>query len=178
MPQSYILFGIPAFSLGLAAWVAKTYRPSRKTHLSALKHSVAGLFCAIVGMFALRLIFGENFPAFIPPEESSEAGFILGMAAGYGEAVLFRMLLCPLVYFASCRLLNRRIAIFAAIIATSICFAVLHEFGESGSVVDFGNFLTRLVIPGFLMGVLYFVVHPGFVIFLHSAAHIMIPILF
>jgi len=150
------------------------------------KTMLAGVAVAVVSTLAIRLLVGQSLPAFIPPEESAKPGFLLGMVAGYGEEVIFRMGLTPVVFFACRRVLPqylgdaRRIWISAIISVgvTAVMFALAHELGAPDVPVDWFIFATRVLVPGLLMGSLYFLIGPGFVIFMHSAAHIMIPILF
>lgn len=153
---------------------------------SPFKQFMAGSLVTVVFSVILRLVIGDRLPSFIPQEESAKPGFLLGMAAGYGEEVYFRMLLTPLVfYFAQkplAALKQRRLSVgisaTIAIVITAFSFAILHEVGEADGTVVWQIFATRFMVPGILMGSLFFLIGPGFVIFMHTSAHVMIPILF
>ncbi len=107
------------------------------------------------------------------------------MVAGYGEEVLFRMLLMPLFFFGAYKLLKARghkqrvfLSAIAAIVLIAVLFVLLHELGETDGTVVWKLAATRFFVPGVVMGSLYFSFGPGFVIAMHSSMHIMIPLLF
>ena len=150
------------------------------------KRLAAGVLTAIIVACTIRFLVGDTLPDFVPAEESSKPGFLLSMVAGYGEEVYFRMVLAPLVFFGMLRLSQntpsseRRVWISAstAIVVTALAFVLAHELGETDGVIVWKLVATRVMLPGIAMGVLYFAVSPGFVIFMHSSMHILIPLLF
>ena len=80
---------------------------------SLLKHTpfiqiAIGVLTAVAVTVTIRVLVGDSLPDFIPAEESSKPGFLYGMVAGYGEEVLFRMLLMPLLFFGAYKLLKAR----------------------------------------------------------------------
>lgn len=146
---------------------------------------ITGVLAAMAVGFTLRMIVGDTLPDFVPTEESSKPGFMFGMVAGYGEEVIFRMLITPLTFFSMCVLLKssdvkKRIIVSAivAILVTAASFVLAHELGEADGIVVWKLVATRFMMPGLIMGSLFFLVGPGFVIFMHATMHIMIPLLF
>ena len=157
---------------------------SLKEH-TPLRQMFSGIVAAVFIALILRSIIGESLPDFVPAEESSKPGFLFGMAAGYSEELYFRMMIAPLVFFGSCALLKSETpkmrvltSIVVATLVTALAFNLLHELGEADSIIVWKIFATRFMVPGLIMGSLYFWVGPGFVIFMHSTMHIMIPLLF
>ena len=157
---------------------------------SLLKHTpfiqiAIGVLTAVAVTVTIRVLVGDSLPDFIPAEESSKPGFLYGMVAGYGEEVLFRMLLMPLLFFGAYKLLKARghkqrvfLSAIAAIVLTAVLFVLLHELGETDGTIVWKLVATRFIVPGVVMGSLYFLFGPGFVIAMHSSMHVMIPLLF
>jgi membrane protease YdiL (CAAX protease family) len=157
---------------------------------SLLKHTpfsqiAIGVLTAVAVTVTIRVLVGDSLPDFIPAEESSKPGFLYGMVAGYGEEVLFRMLLMPLFFFGAYKLLKARghkqrvfLSAIAAIVLTAVLFVLLHELGETDGTIVWKLVATRFIVPGVVMGSLYFLFGPGFVIAMHSSMHVMIPLLF
>jgi len=153
---------------------------------SLLKHTpftqiAIGVLTAVAVTLTIRVLVGDHLPDFIPAEESSRPGFLYGMATGYGEEVLFRMLLMPLFFFGAYELLKARgqkqrvfLSAIAVILLTAVLFVLLHELGETDGTIVWKLVATRFIVPGVVMGSLFFLFGPGFVI----AMHIMIPLLF
>ncbi|KZL19341.1 hypothetical protein PsAD2_02093 [Pseudovibrio axinellae] len=146
---------------------------------------VLGVAIAVLVTCAVWGVVGNTLPGFVPAEESARPGFLFGMIAGYGEELVFRMVLSALVFFGmfkSLSMLEYPHRVFwsatAAILVATLAFVFLHELGETDSVLVWGMVATRVVVPSFLMGALFFLVGPGFLIFLHATMHIMIPLLF
>lgn len=144
-----------------------------------------GLLTAIAVAVTLRVLVGDTLPPFVPAEESSRPGFLYGMVAGYGEEVLFRMMLTPMFFFGTYYALhnqkqtNRVLwAAATAIVLTAISFVLLHELGEADGALVWPSIATRFFVPGIVMGLLFFLFGPGFVISMHAMMHVMIPLLF
>lgn len=129
--------------------------------------------CAVAG--ALRLVVGSELPTFIPPEESSRPGLLLGMSAALIEETLFRMAIVPLVL---ALLGPRRIAgPVVAIAASALLFPLSHELPPDG-VVHWGQVATRALFPGVVMTAAAIFIRPAFVLSAHCTAHLAIPFLF
>lgn len=146
---------------------------------------VSGVSTAIIITCIIWAFFGSELPDFVPAEESSRPGYLFGMVAGYGEELVFRMLLSALVFFGMFKLLagvEYRYRVFwsagTAILIAALAFVFLHELGELDSILLWNLIATRILVPGIIMGSLFFLVGPGFLIFMHSTMHIMIPLLF
>ncbi len=147
---------------------------------------IAGIVVAVVSTVVIRVIVGPSLPDFIPQEESAKPGFLLGMVAGYGEEVVFRMIMTPVFFYTFQKSLSsiqddaRRIwiSMIASIVIVAFAFVIAHSLGDTSVTVPWSVFATRFLVPGIFMGFLYFYIGPGFVIFMHSTAHIMIPFLF
>ena len=160
----------------VGSWVRA--RPTRAALLSGLKWGAAGAVAAAVVTGAIRLAVGESLPSFIPPEESARPGLTLGLAAGVGEELLFRLVLLPIAYGLLRAKLARGSAIALAAVLVGVCFAVGHELPPASGPVDPGHFATRIVLPGALMSVVALVRPPSFMIVAHASAHLLIPFLF
>jgi len=97
------------------------------------------------------------------------------MTAGYEEEVLCRLGVLPLVYFALHGRAPRWAAIASSVIATGLVFAAWHALGEPEPSTTF--FLTRLLIPGCVMSVVW-LASPSAIVAAHCTAHFLIPALF
>jgi hypothetical protein len=146
---------------------------------------LSGVSAAMVIGLAIFAIVGDSLPDFVPAEESAKPGYLYGMAAGYGEEVLMRFTILPIVFFGIMRLTSHRSPRFQgvsgaimAITLGALAFLILHEIGETDHMIVWKLVLTRLMVPCLLMGTLTFLVGPGFVVFMHATMHIVIPILF
>jgi hypothetical protein len=128
----------------------------------------------IVG--GLRLAWGPHIPSFVPPEESAAPGFLLNMAAGYGEETVFRLLLLPVAFFALASRVPRPVAVVAATTLVGVGFALIHE---PGSLVFAPRlFMARLLLPGCAMSVASLYRGPAFIVVAHCMAHVAIPLVF
>jgi membrane protease YdiL (CAAX protease family) len=171
LPQGATLALVP--SLGVAAaivWMIKA--PSNRTGLlRAARYALLGAVTASLLSGLLRLVIGARLPAFIPSEESAGPGLLLGMTAGYGEEVLFRLIILPALFL---RLPRARAPIAVAV--TSVAFALLHVHPDDPAPL--AHFATRLLLPGALMSVAFLAVEPSFIVTAHCTAHVLIPFLF
>jgi len=158
-------------------WVA-LLPPGRATMARALRHALVAVVVAIVAAATLRLFVGPSLPAFIPPEESAKPGMALGMGAGVVEEALFRLALLPLCFALLRDRLGAGRAALVAVAITSLAFAASHEVGPGALAFDARHFVTHTLVPGAAMGALFFRVGPAFIITLHCAAHVCIPLLF
>lgn len=172
-------------SLALAIWCFRSLGKELLLKYTPTRQIISGIAVAVIVGLILRSILGESLPYFVPAEESSKPGFLYGMVAGYSEELYFRMLIAPLVFFVSFAFLKsatpkKRVltSIVIAILITALAFNLFHEIGEADNIIVWKIFATRFMVPGLIMGSLYFWVGPGFVIFMHSTIHIMIPLLF
>jgi hypothetical protein len=146
---------------------------------------LSGICAAMMIGLTIFAIVGDTLPDFVPAEESAKPGYLYGMAAGFGEEVLMRFTILPLVFFGMIKVLSNRaprprivISAALAIAAATIAFLVMHEAGETDHMIVWKLVATRFMVPCFLMGTLTFLVGPGFVIFMHATMHIVIPTLF
>lgn len=176
LPPNITLWGIVVYSIFLAFFYRVTIRSNRTMCRRAFLECIGGFTTAIGITLAIRILNGPEFPSFIPSEESAKPGFLLGMAAGLSEELIFRLTLTPLLFFLLRRRMRYHSAIWLTICLVAIGFAGLHEWGSS--VIHFNHFITRFIIPGVAMGTLFFYRDPIFLVSLHCAAHIVIPLLF
>jgi hypothetical protein len=177
-PKAVTLWGIPILSLALF-FFWKLQKPAQVQAISSpLKFAFSGAAIAIVVLLALRVMLGENLPAFIPPEESVKPGYLLGMSAGLGEELVMRLMLTPLIFIALRKWLGFYESVWTAIIFTALCFALWHEVGSIGEPFMLQYFATRFMVPGVIMGLATFCISPVFLVSLHCTSHIMIPLLF
>ena len=146
---------------------------------------LTGICAAMAIGLTIFAIVGDTLPDFVPSEESAKPGYLYGMAAGYGEEVLMRFTILPVVFYGMMKLipntgLRSRILISAAlaIAVATIAFLVMHEAGETDHMIVWKLVATRFMVPCFLMGTLTFLAGPGFVIFMHATMHVVIPTLF
>lgn len=163
-----------AFVIGLVA--LRAARPGRAALVRGLKYALAGATAAAVVIIALRASAGPVLPSFIPAEESARPGIALGVAAGLVEEAVFRLVVLVGAY----ALLSRRAgpvpATIGAALVTGFLFALSHEV--TPAAFDASHFATRMLIPGFVMSVLFLRVGPAFIVTAHCAAHLMIPFAF
>ncbi len=140
-------------------------------------YAISGILVVTIALGAIRVISGPEMPSFIPPEESSRPGYLLGMQAGLLEEVLCRLMIAPLCFFALRKKFGFHASAWIAILITALCFALLHEVAAPNAM-DVSHFVARFMIPGVLMGAAMFYISPVFVVSLHCFAHILIPTLF
>ena len=163
--------------LTVAAWAAHR-RPDAIALKRAIAWAAGGAICACAVAGMIRLTVGEHLPGFVPPEESSKPGLLLGLSAGLIEEVVFRLILLPLGYAALRPQLPRSMAIAVTIVVTSLAFAASHELGADTEAFQLRHFATRFAFPGVVMSVLYFKLSPAFIITAHLTGHLVIPLLF
>ncbi len=166
-----------AAMLTVTAWIARR-RPGGRELKQAAAWAAGGAVCACAIAGMIRLMVGEQLPGFIPPEESSKPGLLLGLSAGLIEEVVFRLILLPLGYAALRPRLSRSVAIAVAIVVTGLAFATSHELGADAGAFQLRHFATRFAFPGVVMSVLYFKLSPAFIITAHLTGHLVIPLLF
>lgn len=175
-PPWLVLWLAPGLSLAAAAaWLTGPW-PARRIWRRATVLAACGLAVGALACGGLRMIVGPTMPGFFPSEESARPGFLLSMTAGYGEEVIFRLALLPVLFFVLGRRFPRPAAALLASAVTALAFAALHELGGAPSSPAF--FLTRALLPGFAMSLAALAVGPSFIIAAHGSAHILIPALF
>lgn len=152
-------------------------RPNRAQLVSGLTWGLGGALVAAAIAGTLRLAVGPSLPAFIPPEESARPGLPLGLAAGVGEELLFRLVLLPIVYALLRSKVSRGKAIAGAALLVGVCFAIGHALPPAGSMAP-GHVVTRIIFPGAFMSIVALVRPPSFMIVAHASAHLVIPSLF
>ena len=170
---------VPAVSLAgaiVAVGWARSARLSPTDLSRALRQAVVGFAVALLVCGALRLVFGPSLPSFIPAEESAGPGRVLNMTAGTAEEILFRLALLSLSFLALQRWASRTVALALACVVTGLAFALFHELAPAPSTVAW--FVTRALVPGVAMSLVYLLVGPSFLVAAHCAAHVLIPILF
>jgi Type II CAAX prenyl endopeptidase Rce1-like len=165
------LLPLSGLAAALAWWCAA--RPSVAVLWSALLEGVFGALAAAVLVLALGLAHGPTLPSFVPPEESAAPGFGLSMAAGYGEEVVCRLALGPLLFFWLRQ--RTRWAGAVSVVATAFFFAIWHAAGEDAFSATY--FTTRFILPGCIMGGVW-LASPSMIVAGHSAAHLLVPWLF
>ncbi len=177
-PRALTLWGIPVLSVLLFFfWNAlKPLQP--KAALSLVKFALSGSAVSIIALVTLRLMAGEQLPAFVPPEESLKPGYLLGMSAGLVEELVMRLVLTPLLFVAFRKRMGFHGAVIAAIVVAALCFVLWHEAGSGGQALVFQHAVTRFIVPGVIMGLAVFYVSPVFLVALHCTTHVMIPLLF
>jgi len=169
---------LAAASVAVVFVLATRFTPSGRQIRRGLWLGLAGAAaaCAVIG--AVRLAVGEQLPAFIPPEESSRPGVVLGLHAGVVEEALFRLAILPLIYTWVNRRTVRWVAIAVAMLATGLLFAAAHELGPGAGPFDARHFVTRVIFAGPITSAPFFWPGPSFIVSAHCAAHLLIPFVF
>ncbi len=175
-PRSLSLWLVPVLGALAAAVWWRLAQPRAREMRRGLRDALLGALAAAAAVGLLRLLAGPDLPSFIPREESSGPGYLLSMSAGYGEELLFRLALLPLLYVLLARRLTRPAAIMLAAVLTGLGFAWLHQAGPGGFDAQF--FATRFLVPGVAMSVAFLAISPAFLVTAHCAAHLLIPALF
>lgn len=175
LPHEATLWLVPgAGILAAAAWLRIAAR--RSLLRGAPREAALGVLVACVIVGGLRLAWGPRVPSFVPPEESASPGLALNMTAGYGEEVLFRLGLLPLVFLVLVSRIPRPVTLAIAVLVTGLGFTLLHEpASESWSLT---LFTTRFLLPGCLMSAAALVRSPTFIVVAHCTAHIAVPLAF
>lgn len=170
LPPTPTVWLVPLLAvLALVTW-CRLAPPDRPTLVRAARHSAIGFLAALLAVSTLRLVNGPILPAFIPSEENAGPGMLLSMTAGFGEEIIFRLGLLPLVYFG----LGRRV--LPAVLLTGLGFALLHAAGPEP--FNAAYFAVRFFIPGVAMSLVALRVSwPGIAV-AHSASHLLLPVLF
>lgn len=175
-PRAVSLWLVPILAVVAAiAWL-RISAPRAADLRRGLRHAAIGVAVAGAMVGLLRLLSGETLPSFVPAEENAAPGYLLSMTAGFAEEVLFRFAMLPVLYLLLARRLARPAAIAFAAVATGLAFALLHDAGPGS--FDAGYFVTRLLIPGTAMSVLFLAVSPSLLVAAHCSAHILMPALF
>jgi hypothetical protein len=177
-PKAITLWGIPIFSVMLIFVWRSLNPPQSQSMSSSLKFAFSGAVTVIVALLAIRLVVGEHLPTFVPPEESAKPGYLLGMSAGLAEELIIRLMLTPLLFVVLRKWLGVHWSALTTIGIAALSFALWHEVGSIGEPFMLQHFATRFMVPGVIMGLATFYISPVFLVSLHCAAHIMIPLLF
>lgn len=176
LPHGLTLWGVPALGLLVAgAWVARA-RPSAATWRWSILRALAGVVMSGLIVGTIRWVSGPTPPPFIPTEESSAPGWLLGLGAGVGEELLFRLMFVPLLFWALEAKLPRVAAVFLTAVLTGVLFSGVHALG--GLDVPIQWHLARFALPGFLMTFAFLRLGPSFLVTAHFAAHLWIPLAF
>ncbi len=177
-PKAITLWGAPVLSLLLFLFWTSLKPVQPQAIPSSLKFALSGSVTAIVALLALRLSVGEHLPAFVPSEESVKPGDLLGMSAGLAEELIIRLFLTPLLFVVLRKRLELHWSALITIVIAALSFAAWHEVGGGAEPFMLQHFVTRVMIPGVIMGSMVFYISPIFVVALHCITHIMIPLLF
>ncbi len=176
LPREITLWTVPLLGiLAAVVWFASVRPPPEKL-LRTLRDAALGVVVAGAIVFGLRWAWGPRVPAFVPPEESAGPGFMLNMAAGYGEEVLFRMALLPFLFLALASCAPRPLALVIAVLVTGLGFALLHE--PASASFSRTLFTTRFLLPGCLMSTAALARSPTFIVVAHCTAHVAVPLAF
>jgi len=167
-----VLCVLPAIGW-LAAFGANGEERGRAVRAAAL-----GALVAIVGLTLLRAAAGPVIPSFIPPEESAGPGLVLGLGAGLVEEAVFRLGILAPSYLIAGRSMSERSATTFAVVLTALLFALSHEVGPGATTFEPRFFITRFLVPGVGMSLLFLWLGPAFLVSLHAAAHVAIAMLF
>ncbi len=177
-PRTVTLWGTPILSL-LLFLIWRAIKPLSPQELAvSLKAAIGGCVTVIAALLVLRLAVGPQLPAFIPPEESVKPGYLLGMATGLTEEMVMRLILTPILFVGLRRWFGFHKAVLTSIAIASLGFALWHELGSIQDPFILQHFATRFMVPGVVMGLAVFYISPVFLVTLHCAAHIVIPLLF
>lgn len=169
---------LTTFILGLiicSFWI-KIFPMQKNALVHAAIWTLLGSFFSLFVLFLIYKINGPQLPTFIPPEESAESGLVLGLTAGMLEEILFRLLLLPLFIFLLTKKLSFNISLIIAVLLTALLFSLSHEL--AGDAFQMRFFVTRFIMPGVLMSIIFLKLHPAALLSGHTAAHISIAMLF
>lgn len=172
------LWAIPVLCVLPALGWAAIQPPSREALVRSARGAFAAIALAGVGLPLLRVLVGPSLPSFVPPEESAAPGLLLGLGAGVLEEAIFRLGLLATVFVLAKRVTTNAAAGALAIVSTGLAFALAHELGPGAGPFELRFFLTRFLIPGCGMSLLFFRPGPAFLVFLHATAHVGIALLF
>jgi hypothetical protein len=172
------LWLIPALCVLLGLGWAWRRPPTRAALARAVRGATAAVVLAGVGLPLLRWLVGPSLPSFVPPEESAAPGLLLGLGAGLLEEAVFRLGLLATSFVLASRVLSTAGAVGISVVLTGLAFALAHELGPGAGPFELHFFLTRFLIPGCGMSLLFFRPGPAFLVFLHASAHVGIALLF
>lgn len=176
MPHEITLWTVPLLGiLAAVAWYASVRPPPEKIRRT-LRDAALGVVVAGTIVFGLRWAWGPRVPVFVPPEESAAPGFMLNMAAGYGEEILFRIVLLPILFLALASHAPRPLALVIAVLVTAVGFALLHE--PASASFSRTLFTTRFLLPGCFMSTAALTRSPTFIVVAHCTAHVAVPLAF
>ena len=177
-PNTVTLWGVPLLAASLLI-VWRSVRPVQVAEmLTPLTAGIYGAATAIGLLLLIRGIVGDELPAFIPPEESTKPGYLLGMSAGLLEELVIRLTLTPVVFLVLRKRMEFHPAAVITILIAAFSFALWHEAGSLDEPFMISHFATRFMVPGVVMGLVTFYVNPIFLVSLHCTMHIVIPTLF
>ena len=165
-----------ALALAAATFWALRYKVSGRIILQEGLWALAAILLVSVTLLVLHHVNGAVLPGFIPPEESAAPGMTLGLAAGVLEEAMFRLMLLPLLLVLLTRWLPATRAQLIAIAVTALAFTLLHEVHEPQWQP--GHLVTRFVLPGVVMSLIFIRISPSALLSGHCFAHVLIPGLF
>ena len=168
-------FAVPALAAAVIGFRLARVPPRDALDPATLVRAVAGAAVAAGVLLVLRAAFGPALPSFVPPEESARPGLLLGLSAGVGEEVLFRLALLTSL---AASMSGRRGGRALAVVATGALFAAAHELPPAARAFRPDLLVTRFLVPGCAFGALYLVLGPAFLVAAHCTAHLLIPLLF
>lgn len=164
--------------LGLAlsiAWI-KIFPIHKNTLIKTASWTLAGSCFSFLICFLIYKINGPQLPTFIPPEESAASGLTLGLTAGMLEEIIFRLLLLPLLIFLLIKKFSFNTTLIISIFLTALFFALSHEL--AGDPFQFRFFMSRFLVPGIIMSLVFTKLHPAALLSGHTVAHVGIAMLF
>ncbi len=177
-PKAITLWGIPVLSI-LLFFFWKSLKPLQPQAISSsVKTALSGSAVSIIVLLALRLLAGEQLPAFIPPEESFKPGYLLGMSTGLVEELAMRLALTPLLFVVLRKRMGFHGSVLTTVVIAALTFVLWHEAGSGAEGFVLQHAVTRFMVPGVIMGLAVFYISPIFLVALHCTTHIMIPLLF
>ncbi len=175
LPYPWIsLITILLGAISIVFWI-KIFPPDKSEIILAGKWSLLGALMTTSAVALIYFINGPEIPSFIPPEESSASGLLLGLSAGVLEEIVFRMMILPLLIYIFARKLEFRVAIVLSVLITGLLFSLSHEL--AGDPFQLRFFITRFIVPGLVMSVIFIKFHPSVIIIGHSVSHIAIATL-
>lgn len=180
LPHAVTTWGVPLLGLVVAGLWFRRARPSAADMRWSLIRAAAGVVSAGLIVGAVRWFAGPTPPPFTPTEETAAPGWLLGMTAGVGEELVFRLLLVPFLFWALEKKLPKMPAIFLTALITGLVLTGTHALapdllvGGSPPVWH----LSRLLLPGMLMSFAFLRLGPSFLVTAHCAAHIWLPVIF
>ncbi|MCK6507033.1 CPBP family glutamic-type intramembrane protease [Myxococcota bacterium] len=176
LPPGWGPLVVPALALWTAVSWARVARPARAVLGREAAKAAVGILSAGLIVGAVRLLGGPTPPPLVPTEETLAPGLLLGLTAGLGEELLFRLSLVPPLFWALERRLPRMPAVALTALITGLVFTAAHALAGPTPVATWH--LSRLLLPGMLMTFAFLRLGPSFLITAHCAAHLWIPTLY